>query len=59
MHPEFAAISVDAVVAYVCANHSEWVFTCPLQEVQDCSKSVVHKLFSMTRVQKVVPGLLV
>ena len=44
MHPEFAAIAVDAVVACVCGTDSEWVFTCPLQEVQACSKSVVHNL---------------
>ena len=55
MHHEFAANAVDAVVANVCATDSGWVFTCPLHEVQDCSKSVVHKLFSMTRVQKAVP----
>ena len=27
MHPKFAAIAVDAVVAYSCTTNSAWVFT--------------------------------
>ena len=34
MHPKFAAIAVDAVVAYSCMTDSAWVFAWTLQEVQ-------------------------
>ena len=38
MHPKFAAIAVDAVVAYSCTTDSAWVFAWTLQEVQACTR---------------------
>ena len=36
-HPEFAAIAVDAVVAYSYMTDSAWVSARTLQEVQACT----------------------
>ena len=37
MHPKFAAIAVDAVVAYSCTTDSAWVLAWTLQKVQACT----------------------
>ena len=37
MHLKFAAIAVDAVVAYSCTTDSAWVFAWTLPEVQACT----------------------
>ena len=37
MHPKFAAIAVDAVVAYSCTTDSACLFAWTLQEVQACT----------------------